>query len=396
MAAAGGKEVKVKRGGALKRKWGRIMLIGLLSLILIIAAAAAVLLVVVDRQAGRLAPAKEYRARYGALPHFAGGRFRNRETPPPNLQRAGDLFSGLKWLLGGPKKPPFALPVERLSAADFAAEPAEFKLHWLGHSTLIIELEGLRLLTDPVFGDLGPLPGIGRRFQPPPLAREALPPLDLVLVTHDHYDHLEKAAAERLREGVAHFIVPLGVGDRLRHWGVAPERITELDWDETTEYRGLRITAVTAHHFSGRKLNDRDRTLWASYVIAGSRYRMFLAGDGGYGPHFKAIGDRHGPFDLTLIEIGAWDESWADIHLLPEQTVRAQLDLRGELLIPIHWAAYDLAYHDWDDPVRRFLAAAREHKLRYRIPRMGEAVDPRAPGKQDEWWAGPAGKAAAE
>ncbi len=355
------------------------------SLLLLFLGVALLALFTIGCQAGSLAPAAEYDARYRELPNFREGRFVNPEDAAASLPGKSDFANTVAWLFGG-SRPDFTLPEVKLQKSSFTDTSPELRFYWLGHSSVIIEIEGIRILTDPVFGSPGPFPGLLRRFQPPPLAREELPPLDLVLITHDHYDHLEKSTIEFLKAGTVHFVVPAGVGDRLRGWGIQPERIHELHWDQLFSYGDLRITAVTARHFSGRGLADRDRTLWTSYVLTGKEHRVFLGGDGGYGNHFKAIGERHGPFDVALIEIGAWDKGWPEVHLFPEETIAAHLDLRGDLLLPIHYAAFDLALHAWDEPIKRALSAAEEKKVRLYLPRMGEAVTPLDTPPQEEWW----------
>ncbi|WP_342563510.1 MBL fold metallo-hydrolase [Paenibacillus sp. FSL R7-0345] len=248
---------------------------------------------------------------------------------------------------------------------------------WFGHSAVLLEIGGATLFLDPMLGRApSPFPFIGgKRYSSQlPVELAGLPPLDAVVLSHDHYDHLDYGTIRQLAQRTSLFIVPLGVGAHLKRWGISAERIRELDWWEETSFAGLTLTSAPARHFSGRSLLDRNSTLWCSWVIQGGQNKVFFSGDSGYGPHFAEIGQRYGPFDLTLMECGQYDRRWADIHMMPEQTVQAQLDLQGKLMIPIHWGAFTLAMHDWTDPVERVLRAARQHGLQLATPRIGEPV----------------------
>jgi L-ascorbate metabolism protein UlaG (beta-lactamase superfamily) len=215
---------------------------------------------------------------------------------------------------------------------------------------------------------------------------DRLPPLDAILISHDHYDHLDMATVRALRRTqLAPFLVPLGVGAHLERWGVPGLRIVELDWGESVSLAGLRFTATSARHFSGRGFS-RDRTLWSSWVVAGDTRRLFYTGDSGYFEGYAAIGETHGPFDVTLMQIGAYDPAWPNIHMYPEEAVSAHLDLRGDLLIPVHWATFNLAVHSWADPVNRLWREAKARDVRLAIPRPGERVVANDPPPVDGWW----------
>ncbi len=212
---------------------------------------------------------------------------------------------------------------------------------------------------------------------------ERLPLIDVVVYSHDHYDHLDYPSVLALKNRVGRFIVPLGVGSRLRGWGVSAERITELDWHESTQVGGIKLTAAPSRHYSGRNGLDQFSTLWASWVIEGSQ-KVFFSGDSGYGPHFKAIGEQYGPFDLTMMECGQYDVRWSNSHMLPEQTVQAHRDVKGRVLMPIHWSAFILAFHAWFEPVERLLKEAKRDEIPVLTPMIGESVTPESTTRK--WW----------
>ncbi|CUI30753.1 metal-dependent hydrolase [Achromobacter xylosoxidans] len=224
------------------------------------------------------------------------------------------------------------------------------------------------------------------RFHAPPIALDDLPPIAGVILSHNHYDHLDRAAVTRLAARTGRFIAPLGVGDQLIAWGVDPAKVEQLDWWQSTEVEGLRLTATPAQHFSGRGLTDGDRSLWASWVIDDAGMRIFFSGDSGYFDGFKAIGDAFGPFDLTLMETGAYDKRWAFVHMQPEETLQAHLDLRGRWLLPIHNGTFDLAMHAWQEPFERIAALAAERGVALATPEMGERLDLAAPHPGSPWW----------
>lgn len=206
------------------------------------------------------------------------------------------------------------------------------------------------------------------------------------MFSHDHYDHLSAATVRALADRVPHFLAPLGLGAHLERWGVAPERITELDWWEATDVGGVTVTATPARHFSGRSLGDRDATLWTGYAFTTPGARLWYSGDGGYGPHFSEIGARLGPFDLALVEIGAYDRRWRDVHMGPEQAVKAVQDVRASAMLPIHWATYNLAFHGWTEPGERVLVAAQAAGVPLTLPLPGARVELGALPPAVRWW----------
>ncbi|WP_163103372.1 MBL fold metallo-hydrolase [Peribacillus alkalitolerans] len=279
------------------------------------------------------------------------------------------------FMKGNPKgKPEGPIPMEKLVIQSTSNQA---KITWFGHSAILLELDGKNLLIDPMFGKApNPFPFFGdkRYSKGLPFKVGELPQIDAVFLSHDHYDHLDFYSINKLKDKVNQFFVPFGVASHLKRWGVLPEKIHEHDWWNEFEYEGLTLACTPARHFSGRSLNDRNSTLWCSWVISGKQDKIFFSGDSGYGPHFKEIGDKYGPFDLTMMECGQYDERWSAIHMLPEETVQAHLDVKGKLLIPIHWGAFTLALHDWTDPVDRVLSSANEKGVTIATPKIGEPV----------------------
>ncbi|MGE3800380.1 MAG: MBL fold metallo-hydrolase [Candidatus Kapaibacterium sp.] len=285
--------------------------------------------------------------------------------------------------------PKDSLPVVSRKGSDFITSPAsDLRVTWFGHSSLLVEIEGVRILTDPVWSDrAAPTSFMGpKRFHPVPISLEDLPPLDAVVISHDHYDHLDYETITALANRVPRFIVPLGVGAHLEYWGVAPERITELDWWEQTELNGIDVVCTPARHFSGRFLNDRNATLWGSWAFIGNERRAFFSGDGALFPGFEEIGNRLGPFDIAMMEVGAYNAAWSDVHMGPEQSVQAATMVQAKLMLPIHWGTFNLASHGWTEPAERAIVAAEKVNLPIVFPRPGESVVPENPLPLEKWW----------
>lgn len=332
--------------------------------------------------------------------HYEKGQFLN-QLPTSMVASPATMFSiVVEMLKGSPaRRPKPPLTVVRLEPEQLA-DAWKPKAVWFGHSALLLQMDGLTLLLDPMLGRApSPFPMIGgKRYSTGlPIQPEELPEIDLVLLSHDHYDHLDYGTIRKLKDRVKRFVAPLGVGAHLVRWGVPADRITEADWWEELEVEGLRLVCTPARHFSGRNVTGRNGTLWCSWVIDGREVKVFFSGDSGYGPHFREIGRRYGPFDMTMIECGQYDPRWADIHMQPEESVQAHLDVGGRQMLPIHWGAFTLALHDWFEPAERALAAARLRGAEMLIPRIGQLIEIGGHASQASscWWRQEAGWRAA-
>lgn len=322
---------------------------------------------------------------------FDGRVFRNtRPDRGPGLRGARwPLFQ--EYLLGKDQRvPEQRLPVDRPHEAWQRPVQSGLRATWLGHSTVLLELDGVRVLTDPVFGDrVSPFSFIGpKRFHPVPATLAELPPLDVVLLSHDHYDHLCAPTMRALARGTVPIVTSLGVGARLERLGIAPERIIELDWFESATVRGLRLTATPAQHFSGRSTGDRNQTLWSSWVLQTDHHKVFFSGDTGLTDEFVDIGAAYGPFDLVMLEVGAFHESWGDIHLGPHNALLAHQMLGGGTLLPVHWGTFNLALHAWSAPGETLLELAAEQDTRVLTPRPGQVFEPLHLDGPTPWWRG--------
>lgn len=315
---------------------------------------------------------------------YRNGTFTN-ELPVNMTVESFNFGKAVNFFFDLSRKPKEKLPYFHLTGDSFPTTPKELQVVWLGHSSMILDIDGVRLLIDPVFGNASPVPFTVNRFQPSPIKRKDLPEIDAVVISHDHYDHLEKDTVKFLAARGDKFIVPLGVSSHLRKWGCSPSQIIELDWGQSMIIRDLEIIATPSRHFSGRGLGDRFKTQWASFVFKGYKHRAYYSGDGGYDGRFNEIGRQYGPFDLSMIESGAWDESWKDVHLMPHQSIQAHIDLNSRYMIPVHWAAYDLAFHNWDDPIRMVSELADRKGVKLLTPQMGEFCIP-GTSTHSAWW----------
>jgi L-ascorbate metabolism protein UlaG (beta-lactamase superfamily) len=328
-------------------------------------------------------------ARAQANPQFHDGKFANPLPPAPyTWPYVRDLLAGQ---FGGDeeREPRVALPLVKVAPVNLQTVAPGLRAFWIGHASVYIEIDGLRLLVDPVFSDhASPFAFGPKRFHPPPIALAELPKIDAVLITHDHYDHLDMRTVQHLAQQGTLFLVPLGIGAHLERWGVAPAQIRDLEWNQAHALGNVRIVSTPARHYSGRRLGGNNSTLWTSWVVLGARHRFYVSGDTGYSEHFARIGEQHGPFDLAFVKIGAYGPGapWLDIHMSAEDAVRAAKELRAKRMFPVHWATFNLAFHAWDEPIRRTLAAARPLRVDVLTPRLGEMVDADAPFASMPWW----------
>lgn len=264
------------------------------------------------------------------------------------------------------------------------------KAIWFGHSAVLLEIEGKKVLFDPMFGpSSSPFPIFtSKRYSGPfSMEHEELQEIDAIFISHNHYDHLDYSSILKLKDRTKYFFVPKGVKRYLLKWGVAPEKISEYSWWDEFEWNGLTIACTPARHFSGRGLFDRDCSLWCSWVVLGKNTKVYFSGDSGYAPHFKEIGGKYGPFDLTFMECGQYNDRWSSIHMIPEETVQAHIDVKGNILVPIHWGTFTLSLHEWSDPIHRVTSEAKKHGVSIATPRLGETIIIGSTDiPQETWW----------
>ncbi|MBP7452162.1 MAG: MBL fold metallo-hydrolase [Ottowia sp.] len=324
-------------------------------------------------------------------PRWSGEGFRNLHPIAPGLRSAVPMPGMLDLLRPKPPRlPGGTLPLVDPRPAWLRRPGSGLRATWLGHSTVLLEIDGWRVLTDPVWGQrASPSTLVGpKRFHPAPVALRDVPDVDVVVISHDHYDHLDYPTIRALAASRVPFVTSLGVGAHLQGWGIAPARITELDWWEshTVPGTGLTVTAAPSQHFSGRTFKTRNATLWSSMVMRGPRHAVFFSGDTGLTDEYAVIRDRLGPFDLALLEVGAWFPAWGDMHLGPDNALQALAQLGNPPLLPVHWSTFALAMHDWDQPAERLLELAPHTGARLVMPRLGEAVQPAQAEGVNPWW----------
>jgi len=329
--------------------------------------------------------------RMQASPMWAGDRFHNIHPVLPNLRDPSVPMPSIKdFLYGGKRRVP-QHPLPSLNPLDVWKKKSQsgLRITWLGHSTLLIEMDGVRILTDPVWGPrASPSALIGpKRFQPVPVSLREMPPVDMVIVSHDHYDHLDYPTIRALAKTTVPFVTSLGVGAHLEYWSVQPQRISELDWWQsiTVPNTDVVITAAPSQHFSGRGLKDRNATLWSSFVIRSPRHSVFFSGDTGLTTEYQTVRERLGPFDVVMLEVGAFYPAWGDIHLGPDNAVKAHAMLGG-LFMPIHWGTFSLAMHAWDQPVERLLEIAPQTGAPLLMPMLGQPIEPVHIERITPWW----------
>jgi L-ascorbate metabolism protein UlaG (beta-lactamase superfamily) len=332
--------------------------------------------------------------RIKASPRWAGDRFRNLHPITPGLRDPNASMPSITdFLCGGERRVPRGqLPSVNPLESWVRPPTTGLRVTWLGHSTVLIEIDGVRVLTDPVWGPRASPSRLAgpKRFQPVPVALRAMPPLDVVIVSHDHYDHLDYPTIRELAKRDVPFVTSLGVGAHLEAWGVRPERIVELDWWEshTLPNTDLVVTAAPSQHFSGRGLKDRNATLWSSLVVRSARHAVFFSGDTGLTTEYQSIRERLGPFDLVMLEVGAFHPAWGDIHLGPENALKALRLLGGGPFLPVHWGTFSLAMHAWDQPAEALLEMGAKAGAQLVMPRLGESIEPAHAQSVDPWWRG--------
>ncbi len=368
----------------------KILGIGFLSLVIMIVIGT--ILVTNLLSAFGEAPNAEFQAGYQSSNNFTDEEFVN--EIPTSMDMSVSALKTVLWdyIVGIPDHEPAKLLKIQKPVAErvFEIPDTLTQLMWFGHSAFLLQTNGKTILLDPMLGTSpSPIPAFGsQRFtEGLPISLEDLPVIDVIVFSHDHYDHLDYPTLRELKDRVQHLVVPLGVESHLQSWGFREDQITALDWWEDITLDGITFTSTPARHFSGRGLTDRNRTLWSSWVIKSPQANIYFSGDGGYGPHFKAIGERYGPFDFALMECGQYDERWRQIHMMPEETVQASIDVKAKVFAPIHWGAFVLALHSWYDPVDRAVLEAQRLKISIAVPAIGELIIvPTSSDSNKSWW----------
>lgn len=332
---------------------------------------------------------KALEQKYSQSPQWDGKKFVNLEETGMNiglLQLPKLLYKQFFEKKG--REPGRPLPIRPFDEAAFLAPSDRTKFVWYGHSVIVLRIANKTILIDPMFGpNAGPIsPFPINRFSKDTLSLiNALPEIDLVLLTHDHYDHLDLQSIEMLIPKVKEYYVALGCARHLRKWGITEERINEFDWWDSRNFGGISIAFTPTRHFSGRGLTDRAKSLWGGWTLKTDIESIYFSGDSGYGQHFKEVGSKLGPFDFAFMECGQYNENWHQIHMFPEEAVKAAKDAGAKRIMPVHWAAFALAQHGWKDPVERFVRASESHDLPYVSPLMGEVVHYDAHSNK-KWW----------
>ncbi len=332
---------------------------------------------------------RDLKDRYGKSPNWRAGKFTNLEVTKMDL----NLFNAPKIIYeqifqGKGREPKQPIPIKPFELSEKGLESNRTLLAWFGHSALFVRMGGLNILIDPMLGpNASPIsPFKTKRFSRDVIAIiDQLPPIDILLLTHDHYDHLDLESIERLKRKVRKFYVALGCSRHFEEWGIEPSLITEFDWWDNQNEGGLEIIFTPTRHFSGRGLKDQSTSLWGGWVLSGEREKIYFSGDGGYGSHFSEIGKRLGPFDLGIMECGQYNEHWHQIHMYPEESVQAGLDAGAKKLIPVHWAGFALSLHSWKDPIVRFQKEAELKGIKTLTPELGEMFEYKN-FSGTEWW----------
>jgi L-ascorbate metabolism protein UlaG (beta-lactamase superfamily) len=284
-------------------------------------------------------------------------------------------------------RPKEKMPEIKPDMQEFLRPSKDLKAIWFGHSSFLLNMDGKIILVDPVFsGSAAPISFMVKRFQGPVLGLKELPTIDYVLISHDHYDHLDMESIKFFEDKKTQFITPLGVGAHIEGWGIDPERIVEKDWWQEEVFEGVKFIATPAQHFSGRGLFDRNKTLWASWVIQSENHNIYFSGDSGYDIHFKEIGEKLGPFDVAFLESGQYNEKWEEVHMLPKQALQAYTDLGAKKYFPVHWGMFVLAMHTWYDPMEQLFKLSKGKDVNLVVPKIGQIVNFSEQFINEPWW----------
>jgi len=327
------------------------------------------------------------------MPIMQDGRYINPFPPDPKTDETP--FSAMFRGDSGVTRPTQPLPSDKIDLQKaFPDDTTGLYVTWLGHSSVLMQIDGVRIAIDPVLS-MSASPvfffPVKRYQENPPISVEELPYLDAVFLSHNHYDHLDKKTITELAPKVGNFIIPAGVGEWLRDWGIEDAKIKEHSWWDEGSLQGisgetLQIACTPARHFSGRSPFSISKSLWVSWVFIGSLHKVFFSGDGSYNFHFKQIGYHYGPFDLSLVECGQYNTAWSDSHMFPEQSVQAHLDVKGEYMIPVHWGSFSISRHDWWEPPERATVKAVELGVNLLTPRVGQTLCIDEDMVTEEWW----------
>ncbi|WP_419212885.1 MBL fold metallo-hydrolase [Maribacter sp. X9] len=336
-------------------------------------------------------PTEKQRERYTTSPQYTNGKFSNTGGVDSKLGFKDILKTMKGYFVPRPNTiPDKNITVKKIDSTDIATYTGATRLIWFGHSTFLVQVKGKNILIDPMFGRVpapNPMLGTNRFSNNLPIEIEKLPEIDAVIFSHDHYDHLDYGSVMVLKDKVGKFFTPLGVGAHLKAWGVPDNAIVEMDWWDETSYLGIDLICTPAQHFSGRGLNDKGNTLWSSWILRTDKENIFFSGDSGYGTHFEEIGNKYGPFDFAMMECGQYNELWKEIHMMPEETAQASVDVRAKRMMPIHWAAFKLAMHPWTEPVERVSVKAKEIGVDMITPKIGQLIYVQENDDLSEkWW----------
>lgn len=343
-----------------------------------------------SKQFGK-APTAQQKAAYDSLENYYDGAFRNYDNVEVKIG-FGEMMKMIPeyFKKGTAREPGHELPREKMDSLAITQTPdTSLELNWFGHSALLLQMHGKRIMIDPMLGPTpSPHPWLGKpRYSPGlPITAEQLPELDVVLFSHDHYDHLDYESVMKIKDKTSMFLVPLGLKNHLVYWGVDSNKVQEFKWWEETEIDGYRFVCTPAQHFSGRGLGDRGATMWCSWAVMHEGKSIYFSGDSGYGRHFKEIGEKYGPFDFAMMECGQYNERWKEIHMMPEETAQAAKDIQAKAFMPIHWGAFTLALHEWNDSPKRVTAAAEKLGIPIITPIIGETMQLNALAPLNKWW----------